>query len=177
MPTAQVPLAKVFADVRVWFENERSCGTEVRAKHIIQRVKYQLEYERDLQEVLRQTGSKKFDERVLKSCIDRLQVVKVHGYSQASKRWFENQVFPYIGASARMGQHKSVGSENIDESKFMVTAKGIDYGLWLVTKGLQEDLAPYIRDPQWFMKNRERTWIILLDETALWLKLRGEEKL
>ena len=95
-----------------WFENERSCGTEVRQKHILQRTRYQLEYERDLQTVFRDTSCKSFDERVLKACIDRLQVVQVHGYSQTAKRWFENQVFPYIGAGARMGQHKSTGSEN-----------------------------------------------------------------
>ena len=175
-PTAQRPLAKVLAQVKTWFDNERSCGTEVRERHIRQRVRYQIEHERDSQVVHQQTGSKHFDERVLNACIEKLQKVSVHSVEKNTKRWFDTTVFPQIGASCRMGQHKSTGSENMDEQKFMVTTKGVDYGLYLVTSGTHDELAPFIQDPQWFIKNRERTWIIFLDETALWLKLRGEEK-
>ena len=175
-PTAQVPLAGVLTDVKKWFEEERSIGTEIREKHIVQQTKYQLEYEVDKQNVLSQHGSKDYNPRVIEAAGSKLKVIQMNNMSKKGKEWFQNYVYPFIGASARVGQNKTQGHEDLDEQKFKITCKGFDYGIWLVAKGTEEDLEPYVQDPALFMKLREETWLIYIDETALWLKLRGEEK-
>ena len=90
--------------------------------------------------------------------------------------WFEWQALPFIGAKSRCGQHKAQASEGVDEKKFIITCKGVDFAIWLVAKGTEEDLQPYVQGPELFIKLRDETWVIVVDETALWRKLRGEGK-
>ena len=37
-------------------------------------------------------------------------------------------------------------------------------------------MSVFVHDPEDFMLHREDTVFVVLDETAVWLKLRGEEK-
>lgn len=77
-PISKQPLNKVLLQVKRWFDNERERNHEVRSRHIAQRVKYQIEYERDRQMVLQQVGSPKFNELVLQSCEHKLSFLRVH---------------------------------------------------------------------------------------------------
>ncbi len=90
--------------------------------------------------------------------------------------WFERQVCPRIGATKRLGQKKSQKPPSLDKEKFEVTVGGNDYAMWLVAKGDQENLQAFVSDPEAFAEKREDTVIVFLDETVLWLKLRGEEQ-
>ena len=64
----------------------------------------------------------------------------------------------------------------MDADKFQLTADSVDHIIYLVAKGTPEDLQPFVADPDRFVENRCSTVIVVLDETPLWLKLRGEEK-
>ena len=43
----KIPLGQLFIKVKKWFENERTHNTEVKRMNILQRVKYQMEFDRD----------------------------------------------------------------------------------------------------------------------------------
>ena len=70
--TRQRPLGGVFDKVKSWLETERSYGHEIRTKHIAQRIKYQMEHERDRQQVLSECGDKRYDEAIFNTCEEKL---------------------------------------------------------------------------------------------------------
>ena len=87
------------------------------------------------------------DERVLKACQEKLAFVSVTSADDATEKWFERQVYPFIGASARLGQHKAQAGEGVDENKFLITCKGVDYAIWLVAKGTEEPAQEQLPPP------------------------------
>ena len=70
--TKQRPLEAVMHRFHKWFNNERDHRHEVREKTILTRLKYELEYERDKQLVLREHESKEFLPWTLEACQTRL---------------------------------------------------------------------------------------------------------
>ena len=64
------------------------------------------------------------------------------------------------------------------EVKFRATADGLDYIIQVESDGTnsEAELQLYVADPAEFQKIFKKTVIVVLDESALWLKLRGEEK-
>ena len=64
----------------------------------------------------------------------------------------------------------------MDEQKFQLTVQGVDYAIDLVARGTPEQLIAFVADPEDFIQHRKETKIVVLDETALWLKCRGEEQ-
>ena len=82
-----------------------------------------------------------------------------------------------IGATARKGQtlHESVNRGLMDE-KHMTTWATVDRFIHLVSRGSVEDLQVHVSRPKEFIENRKQTSFVVLDATALWLKLRGEDK-
>ena len=179
--TKQNPLAGVFHKIKVWFEKEREHGVEVRARHIRERTKYELEYEQDRQQVLQQQGSKKYNADVLAQCQKKLEFVNIHDGPNRKDRdkqdnFFDRRVYPFIGAHPRAGQNKSQQDPKLDRTRFLLTTQGVDYMIYLVCQGSWDDLSLLVAEPDVFIKHRETTAIVVIDETALWLKLRGEEK-
>ena len=71
-PSAQQPLGGVFQKVKSWLETERSFGQEIRTKHVVQRLKYEMEHEADVQEVLKEHEDARFNKAVLKACEEKL---------------------------------------------------------------------------------------------------------
>ena len=67
----QQPLSGVYDKVKSWLEKERSHGHEARTKHVIQRIKYQMEHERDRQQVLLEVGDKRYDEVIFQTCEEK----------------------------------------------------------------------------------------------------------
>ena len=126
--------------------------------------------------MLQQVNSASFNVRVLHACKKKLQLVQVHQMGKAGTQWLERQVYPFIQAVARVGQNKSQGASVLDKRRFDLTAHSLDFMVSLVCQGREEDLELHVADPSAFINNREETVIVVLDETALWLKLRGEEK-
>ena len=47
---------------------------------------------------------------------------------------------------------------------------------WHTNKGTAEELQIHVANPEDFTKHRENTVVIVLGETALWLKCRGAEQ-
>lgn len=174
--TTKQPLNEALAATKKWFDNERLFQHEVRNKHIIQEFKYQCEYLRDKHIVLRDTGSKDFDQRVLDELICKLSWIEVSCLTKKQSDFFTRTVKPYIGAYARTGQNKQQVSGMLDRNKFMATAQALDFIVWLVCEGSREDLEVHVQDPDDFIAKRRDTVFIVLDETAMWLKLRGEEQ-
>ena len=105
-------LGGVLGKVKKWFDKERMHNNEVRSKHIVQRIKYELEYEQDKQLVLQQHNSQDFRQEILEACRKKLSFVSVHsttgGAIQEKRKtdWIERTVLPSIGASARTNQYK-----------------------------------------------------------------------
>ena len=87
------------------------------------------------------------------------------------------RVFPRIGATARTGQRvSSGGSSKVLEEKHALTWDSADRFIHLVSRGSIEELEVLVSDPAEFQASRHETAVVVLDATAIWLKLRGEEK-
>ena len=80
-----------------------------------------------------------------------------------------------MGAAPKTSGRKSERPTNLDQEKFQLTDAGVDYAIWLVAKGSASDLELLVADPAEFIKNREDTYFVFLDETAVWLKVKGDE--
>jgi hypothetical protein len=65
------PLFPVLKRLQTWLKNERSFNHEVRKSHVIERFLYELEYERDKQDVLEQHKSLDFKPKTL----ERIRVI------------------------------------------------------------------------------------------------------
>ena len=90
--------------LKAWFEKERTHGHEVREKHILTRLRYELELERDQQLVLQEHGDERFCSWALKSSMERLEKLDITQPSKTQESWYEKVVVPRIGATARTGQ-------------------------------------------------------------------------
>ena len=101
------PLNLTLKRVKAWFDNENRHKTEVRRKHIVQRIKYELEFDHDRQRVLEEHSSQKFNPDWLRAIENRLADYQFHCASKAQVQWQEKVAFPVIGAVARKGQRKS----------------------------------------------------------------------
>ena len=87
------------------------------------------------------------------------------------------RVFPRIGATARTGQRvSSGGSSKVLEEKHALTWDSADRFIHLVSRGSIEELQVLVSRPEEFQASRHETAVVVLDATAIWLKLRGEEK-
>ena len=176
-PTTLQPLNRVLWRIKCWFENEREHGNEVRGKHITQRTLTELQAESDKQLVLQDQAPEKYEPQVHAACRVKLDFIKVHGEpGRPQQRFFDRVVKPYIGATGRIAQHKVHEDAHLDHKKALLSYESHDRGVWLVGRGSVEDLALFVRDPKDFVENRKDTVYVVLDETGLWLKLRGEEK-
>ena len=51
-----------------------------------------------------------------------------------------------------------------------------DRFIHLVSRGIIEELQVHVSRPEEFQASRRETAVVVLDATAIWLKLRGEEK-
>ena len=74
------------------------------------------------------------------------------------------------------GASREQRAVNLDPSRALLTFASCDRALWLVANGSTEDLRVFVANPEEFISRRKETVIVVIDETALWLKLRGEEK-
>ena len=82
-----------------------------------------------------------------------------------------------IGATARTGQRASSGgSGKVLEEKHSLTWDSADRFIHLVSRGSIEELQVLVSRPEEFQASRHETAVVVLDATAVWLKLRGEEK-
>ena len=179
--TAKRPLEGVMSRLEKWFKLERQYGHEVRRKTIIQRLKVELEYERDLHQVYKETGNEKYNPKTLERAIARLNTFRVSEMVCKDSRWFDEHVLQRIKAHGRAGQrcHENKG-RLLNDNKAKLTWATADRCIHLIARSklphVQEELHKYVRDPAEFGENSENTSVVAVDATALWVKLRGEEK-
>ena len=84
---------------------------------------------------------------------------------------------PIIGATPRAAQKQATSWDTeCDERKAMLTWQTADRFIYEVAEGYVEQLFKYVGNPADFIERRKTTSIVVADATALWLKLRGEEK-
>ncbi len=85
-------------------------------------------------------------------------------------------VRPRIRATAGTGQKLSESKDKqLTSNKAARTWSTADRFLHLASRGTAEELQIFVADPETFIENRKKTAIVVIDATALWLKLRGEE--
>ena len=175
--TKMRPLETVMHKLHQWFVGEREHRHEVREKTILTRLKYELEYERDKQLVLQQHEDDKFNPWALKAIEHRLSTFQITEQSRSQEDWFNTIVRPRIGATPRTGQCLSESVDRgLKDEKHLTTWATSDRFIHTVARGTAEDLRIHVSDPEGFIENREDTTVVVVDATALWLKLRGEEK-
>ena len=126
--------------------------------------------------MLQQTNSKNFLPKVLAACLKKLEFIQVHQPTKQSKDWFDRHVCPWIGATPRTGQNKYAGPLWLEKAKFDITCHSVDYMIGQVCQGTPDTLRDLVIDPEEYIRHREDTVIVVLDETGLWLRLRGEEQ-
>ena len=97
--------------------------------------------------------------------------------SKNQEQFLNRTAYPSLGASFRKASNKSDKPVKDLNKKLLVTFASADFSVHLVAYGTAEELQPYVRDPESFILNRAKTVIIVLDETPLWLKVKGDEKL
>ena len=177
------PLKPVLARVKTWFDLERQHGHEVRFRHIQDRTKFEIQFERDRQVVLQEHQHPKFQPALLQACKDKLDLFetpKQIGLKTSKKleTYMHITVLQHIKATVLCGQQMSTSDTRCDREKFKITTAGIDYCIQLISqaKDRRDELQSLVADPAAFAENYKKTSVFVLDETALWLKLRGEEK-
>ena len=176
--TKQRPLERVFHRLERWFKNEREHRNEIRTRHLSTRLKYELEFERDRELVLQEQSSEKFLDFVLEATQTKLSWFQLSSITRKQKDWMSRVVCPRIGATARVAQRLS-NSRNtfeVDKDKALLTWATADRVMHIVARGSRDDLSLFVSDPDEFIKHREATSVVVVDATALWLKLRGEER-
>ena len=141
VPCKSKPLERVMFKLKKWFDEERAFRHEMRQKVILTRLKYELEYERDRQLVLRDHGDEQFEPFVLEPVQKRLQTFQIVRPSKKQEDWFMKVVAPRIRATARKGQtlHENVNRKQYDE-KIMTSWATVDRFVYLITSGTPEEL-------------------------------------
>ena len=82
----------------------------------------------------------------------------------------------------RRGQKLHARSHGLDPDLAQLTWQlkwsSMDRALWLVAQAPPEQLAQHVADPHLFCEpeRRKDTSIVMVDATAVWTKLRGEER-
>ena len=79
--------------LKAWFDKERVHGHEVREKHILTRLRYELELERDQQLVLQEHRDQRFCAWALKSSRGRLEKLDITQPSRRQEAWYERSWF------------------------------------------------------------------------------------
>ena len=165
------------ARLHEWFRGEREHGHEVRAKTINMRLKYELEYERDKELVLKQLNQPEHLPHVLQAAREKLQYFAITGLSKQQDQWLANHVRPRIGATARGGQRMQANIDRgMNREKGQLTWATSDRFIHVVARGTREELQSFVSNPDEWALTRENTEVVVVDATALWLKLRGEDK-
>ncbi len=173
----KLPLYPVYEKMRAWLNNERAHNQEVRKSHLLERFKFQMEYERDKQLVLEQHGSVHFRPATLERLREILATFEVVNPSNKQESWFIKTVLPSIGARLRGAQRLRDKPASLDETKAKLTWQTSDWFQDLVLRGTPEELSEFVAKPIEFAENRHKTAFVVMDQTAVWLKVRGEEKL
>ena len=177
LATPRRPLEGVMHRIECWFKRERQHGHEVRRKTILTRTLYELEFEKDKQTVLRDTNHKSFNKKILKRVTERLDTFKINSLTKKDGAWVDETLLPRLRANGRKGQRLSEQkNKTLNWHKAKLTWATADRFQHIVARGSSEDLHLFVGDPEAFAEKRKDTSLVVVDATALWLKLRGEEK-
>ncbi len=154
-PTKEKPLQLVYERLKLWLNNERQHGHEVRTRILTQQLIFELEYERDKQLVLQQTASDEFFEQTLEACRKKLAFLRVLSPSERQRKWLSKTVFPRIGASTRIPNRLTDKDTRFDYAKCKASWQTADFFIDLVARGEPDEFTEFVSDPQDFIKHRE----------------------
>ena len=98
------------------------------------------------------------------------------GPSKRQKQWFSRHVLPSINGYTRMPSRLTDKQQHLDYNKRKTSWQTVDYFIDLVSRGTEEELSEYVFDTSTFVRDRKQTSFVVMDQAALWLKLRGEER-
>ena len=165
------------ARLKNWFDNERVHGHEVRKKTILTRLKFELEYEVDRQMDLEQHKSPEFCAFALRSSQTRLKTLSIVSTTRVQDKWYDAIVLPRIRATARCGQKvTSSSNRKVVEERHQLSWATSDRFVHLAARGSTEELQLHVARPEEFVRDRAQTAVVVLDATAMWLKLRGDDR-
>ena len=171
------PLYDVLSRMSKWLAKEREYNHEIRYNHVSERFKYEAEYERDRQLVFEQTGSPKFKPATLERLREILSDYKLIGASEKQRKWFRKRVVPRMGGRLRAAQRLLDKPLALDATKARLSWETSDWFQDLIARSVPEELSEFVCDPKTFAEHKAETSYVVMDQTALWLKVRGEERL
>ena len=112
----------------------------------------------------------------MRACQGKLAYLQVNRVSKKQKRWISRVAFPNIGATTRVPNRLSHNNISFDYLKAKATWETCDFFVDLVSRGEPDELIEFVSNPEEFWQRRKETSFVVMDQTALWLKLRGEEQ-
>jgi hypothetical protein len=173
---ARIPLYTVYERIKAWIREERVHGHEIRLHMISQKMLFEMEYERDKQLVLQQHGSPLFNEKVLEAVRRKLSWWRVISPSDKQRSYVSKRVLPNLGATTRLPNRLTDKQARFDYNKCKTTWQTMDFFVDMVARGTVEELTQFVAHAEKFAEARRDTKIVVIDQTALWLKLRGDER-
>ena len=145
----------------------------MRPRHVRTRFLLQLRVEQAVQVELHKREHPSHQPYVLKAIQARLAAYARPNYKKTD--YEQRQVWPKIGGRHRMGQKMTSNQAKPDKALFLLGCATIDRAIWVARNGTMEQLGQLVRDPVAFRENLEKLPIYQFDQSALWIKLRGEE--
>ena len=172
--TRRVPLQHIYSRLEKWIKGQFAARLECRTSQILLRFELLLTQEIAKQEILRDQGSPKYQDVVLTAATHRQDYLS--DKPEQKFNWASRALMAKVGGRLRTGQHLSTSSLPPSAALCQLQWDTTDRSTWLAASGSPDDLAEIIMEPERWIANRSSTAIVHTDATALWLKLRGEDK-
>jgi len=96
--------------------------------------------------------------------------------SDKQRKFMHKSVLANLGATTRLPNRLTDKQARFDYNKCKTRWRTIDFFVDMVARGTVEELTEFVANAEKFAEARRDTKIVVLDQTALWLKLRGEDK-
>ena len=121
--------------MRKWLNQEREFNHEVRKSHVVERFKFEAEYERDKLLVLQQCQSVDFKPATLERVSQILSNYQVINQSKRQDAWSTKVILQSIGGRIRAAQRLSAKATAMDEVKAKLSWQTSDWFQQLGMRG------------------------------------------
>ena len=120
--------------------------------------------------------SELFNPKVLEEVRRKLAWFRVLAPTTRQIKYMHTRVLQNLGATTMLPNRLTDKQARFDYNKCKTTWKTMDFFVDMVARGTVEELSEFVCNAEKFAEARRDTKIVVLDQTALWLKLRGEDK-
>ena len=119
-------LKKFFLKDKAWIDKERSFNHEIRRRHFLQSLKYEMEFERDQQLIFQWHNGPAYKPWYHKALSKRVSGFQIRQETKVQRWWVNSRAIPHMGAAHKTSNRKSERPTAHDNKKFQLTAAGVD---------------------------------------------------